>query len=104
MLSGASPGLVCGPCTSEGRSFAHGLPGEVRALTPQQSCTPLVRGSRLPGRRGARIRVVSPAAVPEEALVGEAGGMGAPTVSIEKLHSGECEQALLAAAAASEGA
>ena len=34
-------------------------------------------------------------AVPEEALVVEAGGMGAPTVAAEKLDAYECESALL---------
>lgn len=33
-------------------------------------------------------------AVPDEALVAEAGGMGAPTVGIEKLDAFECETAL----------
>ena len=33
-------------------------------------------------------------AVPEKALVAEAGGMGAPTVGIEKLDAYECEAAL----------
>lgn len=47
--------------------------------------------------RGAVIRVVPPSAVPDEGLVAEGGGMGAPTVSLEKLKSYECEQAGLAA-------
>lgn len=33
-------------------------------------------------------------AVPDEALVAEAGGMGAPTVGLEKLDAFECEAAL----------
>ncbi len=33
-------------------------------------------------------------AVPDEALVAEAGGMGAPTIGIEKLDAFECEAAL----------
>ena len=33
-------------------------------------------------------------AVPDEALVVEAGGMGAPTVGVEKLDAFECEAAL----------
>lgn len=32
--------------------------------------------------------------MPEKALVAEAGGMGAPTVGIEKLDAYECEAAL----------
>ncbi len=32
--------------------------------------------------------------MPDEALVAEAGGMGAPTVGIEKLDAFECEAAL----------
>ncbi|KAK9800870.1 hypothetical protein WJX73_003020 [Symbiochloris irregularis] len=53
--------------------------------------------------RGARIRVVSPAAVSDDAHVGEGGHMGAPTVGLEKLASFECEQAVLAAEEASKG-
>lgn len=33
-------------------------------------------------------------AVPDEALVAEAGGMGAPTIGVEKLDAFECEAAL----------
>ena len=39
--------------------------------------------------------MIDVAAVPEEALVVEAGGMGAPTVGAEKLDAYECESALL---------
>ena len=39
--------------------------------------------------------MIGVAAVPEEALVVEAGGMGAPTVGSEKLDAYECEAALL---------
>ena len=39
--------------------------------------------------------MIGVAAVPEEALVVEAGGMGAPTVGVEKLDAYECEAALL---------
>ena len=39
--------------------------------------------------------MIGVAAVPEEALVVEAGGMGAPTVGAEKLDAYECEAALL---------
>ncbi|CAK0783618.1 hypothetical protein CVIRNUC_006817 [Coccomyxa viridis] len=45
--------------------------------------------------RGGVIRVIGMAAVPEGALVVEAGGMGAPTVGAEKLDAYECEAALL---------
>ena len=38
--------------------------------------------------------MIGVAAVPEEALVVEAGGMGAPTVGAEKLDAYECEAAL----------
>ncbi|CAL5220079.1 g2030 [Coccomyxa viridis] len=44
--------------------------------------------------RGGVIRVIEVDAVPDEALVAEAGGMGAPTVGIEKLNAFECEAAL----------
>ena len=44
--------------------------------------------------RGGVIRVVEVDAVPDEALVAEAGGMGAPTVGAEKLDAFECEAAL----------
>ena len=44
--------------------------------------------------RGGVIRVVGVDAVPDEALVVEAGGMGAPTVGVEKLDAFECEAAL----------
>jgi len=44
--------------------------------------------------RGGIIRVIEVNAVPEKALVAEAGGMGAPTVGIEKLDAYECEAAL----------
>ena len=52
------------------------------------------------GCRGAQIRVVSPEAVPDDDIVAEGGGMGAPTVSLEKLRSYECEQAVMAVVAA----
>ena len=39
--------------------------------------------------------MIGMAAVPEGALVVEAGGMGAPTVGAEKLDAYECEAALL---------
>ena len=39
--------------------------------------------------------MIGVAAVPDEALVVEAGGMGAPTVGAEKLDAYECEAALL---------
>ena len=45
------------------------------------------------------IRVISPSAVPDQALVAEAGGMGAPTVGLEKLDAFETEPALQAHAA-----
>jgi len=44
--------------------------------------------------RGGIIKVIGVDAVPEKALVAEAGGMGAPTVGIEKLDAYECEAAL----------
>ncbi len=44
--------------------------------------------------RGGVIRVIEVDAVPDVALVAEAGGMGAPTVGIEKLDAFECEAAL----------
>lgn len=50
--------------------------------------------------RGAVIRVISPSAVPGQALVAEAGGMGAPTVGLEKLDAFETEPALMAHQAA----
>ncbi len=50
--------------------------------------------------RGTQIRVVSPVAVPDDAIVCEGSGMGAPTVSIERLDSHEAQTALLAVAAA----
>ncbi len=46
------------------------------------------------------IRVIDPEAVPDDALVAEAGGMGAPTIGLEKLDAFECESALQAHAAA----
>ncbi|EIE25109.1 DUF917-domain-containing protein [Coccomyxa subellipsoidea C-169] len=50
--------------------------------------------------RGGVIRVISADTVPDEAMVAEAGGMGAPTVGCEKLDAFECEAALRAHAAA----
>lgn len=46
------------------------------------------------GNRGGKLRVVSPLAVPDDALVGEGSGMGAPTVSAERLDSHEAVTAL----------
>jgi hypothetical protein len=50
--------------------------------------------------RGGVIRVILPDAVPDQAMVAEAGGMGAPTVGLEKLDAFETEPALSAQAAA----
>ncbi len=44
--------------------------------------------------------MISVDTVPDEAMVAEAGGMGAPTVGCEKLDAFECEAALRAHAAA----
>ncbi|KAH8167249.1 hypothetical protein CIB48_g1006 [Xylaria polymorpha] len=44
-------------------------------------------------RRGAVIRVVSPADLPDDAAVGCGGGAGSPTVGIEKLSGNEMVQA-----------
>jgi DUF917 family protein len=46
------------------------------------------------------VRVIAPEAVPDQARVAEAGGMGAPTVSLEKLDAFEPELALRAHMAA----
>lgn len=46
------------------------------------------------------MRVIAPGAVPDQALVAEAGGMGAPTVGLEKLDAFEPELALQAHMAA----
>ncbi|BDA41353.1 probable D-/L-hydantoinase subunit A at N-terminal half [Coccomyxa sp. Obi] len=46
--------------------------------------------------KGGTIRVIDPEVVPDNALVAEAGGMGAPTVGLEKLDAFECELALQA--------
>eukprot|EP00884_Botryococcus_braunii_P006537 jgi/Botrbrau1/15885/Bobra.40_1s0068.1 len=49
--------------------------------------------------RGKKARVVSPFKIPEDALVGEGSGMGAPTVSSERLDSHEAAAALRAVVA-----
>ncbi len=46
--------------------------------------------------------MIDPRAVPDDALVAEAGGMGAPTVGLEKLDAFECESALQAHADAGQ--
>lgn len=52
--------------------------------------------------RGGIIRVISADMVPDEAMVAEAGGMGAPTVGCEKLDAFETEPALRAHASAGD--
>lgn len=47
-------------------------------------------------RSGKQVRIISPGAVPAAGLVVDASGMGAPTVSVEKL-SGFEEEAAIAA-------
>jgi Protein of unknown function (DUF917) len=55
-------------------------------------------GGELPAvrNRGKRARIVSPLSVPDNGLVGEGSGMGAPTVSSERLDSHESVTALKA--------
>lgn len=40
-------------------------------------------------REGRRIRIVAPDEVPDDALVVSVGGMGAPTIGIERIHRGD---------------
>ncbi|MDW8058888.1 MAG: DUF917 domain-containing protein [Thermomicrobium sp.] len=40
-------------------------------------------------REGRRVRIVAPEDVPDEALVVSVGGMGAPTIGIERIHRGD---------------
>jgi len=40
-------------------------------------------------RKGRRIRIVAPDEVPDDALVVSVGGMGAPTIGIERIHRGD---------------
>lgn len=40
-------------------------------------------------REGRRVRIVSPDEVPDDALVVSVGGMGAPTIGIERIHRGD---------------
>ncbi|MCS7050549.1 MAG: DUF917 domain-containing protein [Thermomicrobium sp.] len=40
-------------------------------------------------REGRRVRIVSPSEVPDHALVVSVGGMGAPTIGIERIHRGD---------------
>jgi uncharacterized protein len=48
-------------------------------------------------RKGAQVRVLPLDALPDDALVGEVGGIGAPVVGIEKIEEGgECYRALRA--------
>jgi DUF917 family protein len=49
------------------------------------------------------MRVVAPAAVPDDALVADAGYMGAPTVGLEKLDSNQAEAAVHAVLEAYRG-
>ena len=57
------------------------------------NASPLLLLCRAPGS----MRVISPSSVPEGGLVADAGYMGAPTASQEKLDSGQAEAAVQAA-------
>lgn len=85
---------LIGPRDVDAISLGCGILGSGGGGSPYSACIRLKL--LLESRPGNRLRVIQPSAVPDDGLVVFASYMGAPTVSIEKLDSG---QALVAAQA-----